>query len=287
MPLHERPIAWHFNHSLLDRRVVARSVAERRKLARCVIRIGADHGLVAFRCSGTHLHYLLSCDREGAARFFQRVDESLRRSLGLLVGFSRAYGKPVNDQGYLKTAFGYVVGNTDKHELAYDPLHEASMLPDLLGLRLLGGYAPRLVRELLPHVNRRSLLGYFGLSALEPGDDLRGLGDATAAALGLADLRGSSDEAIRARRALLHLAGGSLPVEELVTLTGVSARTLRRLRAGEPEPDLQRAVGLQVALRRIHAERMAHAGDPLLAGEGTQDYGTGGEPQVDVGGPAS
>ena len=287
MPNPASPIAWHFNHSLTDRRVIARSVAERRQLARCIIRIGADFGLLAFRCSGTHLHYLLACDEKGLPRFFQRVDESLRRGLVLPVGFTRAYGKPVNDQGYLKTAFGYVVGNTDKHEVAYDPLHEASMLPDLLGLRLLGGYAPRLVRELLPHVTRRLLLGYFGLSVLEPDAVLHDLAEAAAAALGLPNLDGSGAEAIRARRALVHLAGQRLPTEDLVALTGVASRTLRRLRQSDPEPDLVRAIGLQVALRRLHAERLASAPDPLLAGDGIQSYRPEKSPVVDEGDPAS
>lgn len=267
------PIAWHFNHSLVDRRVIARSVAERRLLARSVIRIGADHGLAAFRCSGTHLHYLLFCDRERAGRFMQRVSESLRRGLASPVGFAIGYGKAVDSQRYLRSAFGYVVGNTDKHEIAYDPLHEASMLPELLGLRLLGGDAPRLVREHLPSVTRRSLLGYFGLQELRVSDRLEHVAVASAAALALPALRGRGARLQRARVALVSHVGGRLSGAEIASLAGVSPRTLRRLRAVEPEPALLRAVGLQVALRCIHARRLELAQDPLLADDERAPYG--------------
>jgi hypothetical protein len=271
-------LAWHFNNSLLDRRVIARSVAERRLLARCVIRIGAEFDLGAFRCSGTHLHYLLFCSRERAGRFIQRVDESLRRGLQLPVGFGVAYGKPVDSQAYLRTVFDYVVGNTDKHETAWDPLHEASMLPDLLGLRLLGAYAPALVRGHLPNVTRRKLLAWFGLPELEPDDGFDGIAEAAAAALGLPHLAGGGGDTNRARCALVHVAGDHLRPAELARLAGVSERSLRRLRGRKPEPALVRALRLQITLRRVHAGRQAE--DPLFAGEGEADY----QPSVENGG---
>ncbi len=266
-------LAWHFNNSLVDRRVIARSVAQRRLLARSVIRIGDEHGLAAFRCSGTHLHYLLFCDRPRAGRFLQRVNESLRRGLGLPVGFSQAYGKAVDSQRYLRTAFSYVVGNTAKHEIDYDPLHEASVLPDLLGMRVLGAEAPRIVRESLPGVNRRKLLGYFGISALEPADDARWIVEAAAAALALPGLGEGGRDGLRARCVAAHLVGSRLADAELSSLMEVSTRSLRRLRLREPEPGLLHAVGLQVALRRGHAARLAARQDPLLASEDGGSYG--------------
>ncbi len=266
------PIAWHWNTHLVDRRVIAGDVDARRLLARSVIRIGRDFDLVAFRCSGTHLHYLTFCSREGVGRMAQRVAESLRRGLTLPVGFATLFAKPVDTQRYLRTAFDYVVANTQRHEINYDPLHEASLLPDLLGLRNLGSYSRRLVRNHLPHVDRKHLLSFLGLTSLEPAEDLAWLAEAATAALALPDLRHRSDETTRARRALAHVAGERMSRTELSGLACTSPRNLRRLCKAAPDAELMRAIQLQVALRKAHAERLERAADPLLASESPASY---------------
>ncbi len=268
-----QPIAWHSNTHLHDRRVIARDVAARRRLARSVIRIGADFGLLAFRCSGTHLHFLTVCARSDLGRMAQRLAESLRRGLNLPLGFAPLFVKPVDSQSYLRNAFEYVVANTERHEVSYDPLHEAAMLPDLLGLRLCGADALKLVGEYLPNVTRKNLLGYYSLGQLEPATEAQFLRDSAAAALGLRDLEGRGAESLRARAALVHAAGEGLSASQLAQLAGVSKRSLRRLRARPREPELVRAVQLQVALRQAHAQRLERAGDPLLASEAPAEYG--------------
>ena len=268
-----QPIAWHVNTHLQDRRVIARDVAARRLLARSVVRSGEDYGLLAFRCSGTHLHYLATCSRAEVGRMAQRIAESLRRGLGLPVGFAPLFAKPVDSQSYLRNGFDYVVANTERHELSYDPLHEAAMLPDLLGLRLCGACAHKLVAEYLPNVTRKNLLGYYTLGQLEPASESQFLRVSAAAALGLPDLDGRSVEVLRARAALVHAAGEGVAVSELAQAAGVSKRSLRRMHARQPEPELVRAVQLQVALRQAHAQRLERAGEPLLAGEAPAEFG--------------
>ena len=175
------------------------------------------------------------------------------------MGFAPLFAKAVDTQRYLGTAFDYVVANTQRHEINYDPLHEASLLPDLLGLRNLGPYSRRLVRNHLPSVNRKHLLSFLGLTSLEPASDPEFLAAAAAAAMALPDLRRRSDQATLVRRALVYLAC-------------TSTRNLRRMREAAPDAGLVRAIQLQVALRKAHAERLQCAADPLLASEPSASY---------------
>ena len=81
-----------------------------------------------------------------------------------------------------------------------DPWHDASVLPDLLGLRVLGGDVRERVRERLPRVDRRRLLEILGVEALHAGADLAIGVEAAAAAVARADLSGKARCVVAARR---------------------------------------------------------------------------------------
>ncbi|MBN1335216.1 MAG: hypothetical protein JXB39_04590, partial [Deltaproteobacteria bacterium] len=162
-------IAWHLMFRLVDQRVIAPSTAERRTLARTVYESCAAGGLLAFRGSDTHLHAVVLCDRVMAGAIARNLAIRLRWALDLDTRFDATRFQPVQDQRHLSNAVEYVLRQDVRHGFENDRLHDASLLPDLLGLRLLGPEVVRRFREHLPRLGRSSLLGFLGVPDLEPG----------------------------------------------------------------------------------------------------------------------
>jgi hypothetical protein len=259
-------LAQHICLRLNDNRVIAPSPCERRSAARAVLEQFAQATLLAFGLADTHLHLLAACARALAGELARRLEISLGRRLSLAIGFAPAYFKEVSDGSHLGRAFSYVLEQTAHHGLEWDPLHEASNLPDLLGLRPLGSYTATNVRQLLPRVTRDTLLGCLRLAALEPADEpLDRLELAVAAATGLSTLAGAGREALAARQALVQVAGHRLSARALAQRLGVCERTVYELRRRPPSARLVQAVRLQLGLIQLREDALIGTGLPFLA----------------------
>ena len=256
-------LAQHLMLRLVDDRVIAPSLFSRRRLARCVLKLGRKAILLAFRLVDTHLHVLVKCDRRTAGELARRLEIALRQQLELPVPFATAHIKPVRDQRHLRHLFAYIFRQEEHHGVHVDPRFEASNLPDLLGLRTVGSYTLDNVREHLPRIKLDDLAAERGLR-LRAEYQLDELPNAAAAAMAIpGHPRRWSRLAVAARRAAVHVAGSALATPRLARMLGVSERTVRRLRS-EPVPaELVRAVELQ--LRLTHNNRAAPAVSPAAA----------------------
>lgn len=248
-------LGYHVVFRLRDSRAIAPTVAARRRLARVVFAIGERSKLLAFRASWDHLHAQVACGRAEAGAFAQAVGSALKQVLDVPEGFSPARLTPIEDGRHLSRTFAYVLRNAEKHGLVDDPLHEASSLPDLLGLRVVGTDAIPRVRSLLPATSRPQLLDALGVPELESAFVADWLVDAAAGAMALPDLSGASDDACRARRAAARVGSGLVAPSVLADVLGVTSRTLRRLCASAPDPVLERAIPLRMGLRAAFGTR--------------------------------
>jgi len=243
-------LAHHIMLRLVDSRVIAPDEKAGRALACSVLRVGRSYRLIVFRSSDTHLHLTAACCRVAAGQLARRLEISLRRRLALPVPFERARVKVVGDQRHLGNVFDYSMRQEQRHGIAVDPLFTASNLPDLLGMRLVGGYTRTNLRRYLPRVSRGQLLGYLDRPDLDAAplavDDLA---DAAAAAFGLPDLCGKRPDVARARRAAARVAAGLATASAIGELLGVDRRTVFRLRSQAIEPAAVEAVRLQLRLR--------------------------------------
>jgi hypothetical protein len=246
----------HLVFRLADNRVIAPSPEERRQVARALLELARQAELLAFGLADTHLHLLAGCAREAAGQLARRVEISLVQRLSLEVGFVPAYLKPVDEGNHLYRAFTYVLEQTTHHGLSWDPLHEASNLPDLLGMRLLGAYTAATVRRRLPRITRQDLLSRMGIGELQPVDGPAELVTRAAlAAAGLPSLNGKFPEAVEARRAVVQLLR-DLPLAQRAVLLGVADRTVRDLRRRPADPRLVQAIRLQLGLMQQRAQAL-------------------------------
>jgi hypothetical protein len=159
----------------------------------------------------------------------------------------------VYDVRHLKTAFFYVLGQDRHHGLSNDPLHEASNLPDLLGVRTLAIWTAVHVKKYLPRVKREHLLAVAGWSD-EAAPQLAGLADAAAAAVGLSDLKGNTVGARRARRAAVEV-GAALSNSALAGMLGLSRQAVGRIRKRPAHTATVDAVRGQLMARAASANR--------------------------------
>ncbi len=261
------PIGFHVTMRLADDRVIAPSIAARRRIARLVRHHGAGCGLLAFRVVDSHIHLLLLCDRASAGEFARRLALAIHGALAPGAPFEPSRCRPFTDAAHLRNAFDYVLRQSARHGVLHDPRHDGSVLPDLLGLRVGGREIALRVREHLPRVTRDFLLGHLGVSALEEVDGVGPLVgtlvDAAAAAFALPDLDGSSDDVILARAAAVAAVPG-VRTAVLVETLGVSSRAIQRIRLLSPPPGHIRAVRLQLGLGAALAAALAAAPAPGL-----------------------
>jgi len=243
-------IAQHVSLRLVDGRPLTTCQLQRRALARAVLIKLRGTALLAFGLADNHLHLLLACVRALAAQLAKTVELSLRRRLTLPVPFSPAHLTAVEDNRHLDRAFRYVLRQPERHGLDDDPHREASSLPDLLGLRPLGGFTTANVRRELLRISRQDLLDLLGVPDLRPTDGpVEWTVEATLAAAALPSLAGTACEVVLARRAALSvIAGRVLPRHAAATL-GICDRTLRRARRAPVDATLVEAIRRQLCLR--------------------------------------
>jgi hypothetical protein len=251
-----QPIGYHVTCRLKDSRVIAPTPEKRRLLSRTVLEKTADHQLLAFNGPDTHLHMELVEPRAVCGRVVQHTEITIKARLKIPIGFDEAEFKPILSQGHLYRAFHYILSQEPHHGLVRDPFHEASNLSDLLGLRVLGAFTARHVRELLPRIKREDLLPHLGVletTAWKPASGpIELLVPATLAAAGLQTLTRDA-EGRRARRAAIEVAGPDVPRGLLASMLAIERTTLRRSSQLEVDEKLIKAIALQIGLRRIVA----------------------------------
>jgi hypothetical protein len=261
------PIAFHVNFHPANRQVIAPSVGARRRLASILLAEEHRADLLTFRAVDTHVHLLVLCDRARAGRLVQRVGSALRQALGLPVPFEPAWYEPVLDQRHLVKAFLYVARNADNHGFGADPHHEASALPDILGMRRLAPELGLRVRERLGRLSPGDLEPILGVPIPEPAFHADHLLDAACASLALPHLRGNAPGTVRLRRAVARLALEELGATEIAELLGCDRRSVVRLAHTEEDSPLALAIGRQMAFRHALAQKSGtcRTGGPLLS----------------------
>lgn len=259
LELDRHALAYHVTMRLSDGRGIARNAATLRLAARLFVRHGMQRGLVAFRIADTHAHVLAASDRRTAGQLALYVESALRQALRLPAPFEPAHVRPISDSRHLGSAFRYVLRQEEHHGTQFDPAHDGSILPDLLGMRFIGA-APLLsrVRALLPRYTRSELVRAAGMVSFDADSapvELALVPDAAAASLGLGSIHGGSAAHHRARLAAVHLLGSALSAARAAQLLGLSERSVERLRARAPECALLEAARLQLRWRSARLTR--------------------------------
>lgn len=235
-----------------DDRVIAPTTREQRILARTVLGKGREFGLIAFSMADTHLHMENLGKREESVELARRVEISLGYSLDGAPRFVKAGLEEIMDQYHLINTFTYILKQDRRHGLSLDPLRDASNLPDLLGMRIVGQYTAARVRQHLPRIGRVKLLECLGVPSLMPAEGpLEDLVPAAAAAIGRSGLTGCSADVVAARRAVIEIAGRELGCTKLSRLLSVHRCSVFRIMARPVDCKLVTAVRLQVALHGL------------------------------------
>ncbi len=243
-------LGFHVTFRLGDSRVIAPDTPAQRRLARAVLKAARPYTLLAFRCADTHGHLLFIGEEADIREAVRRALIATSRALRLPVPFSRPHLEPVFDQFHLDNTFHYILRQADHHGFAHDPFHDASNLPDLLGLRTVGAWCAGHVRARLPRVDRATLLGHLGAADLDARSPaLAVLPEAAAAAIGRSALAGNSAPVCAARQAAVQVGRALARPGEVAAALGLAPRTVRKLAAAAPDPALQRAVLGQARLR--------------------------------------
>jgi hypothetical protein len=252
------PLGFHITLRLAPDRNIAPSPEARRLLARTIATVARPFPVLAFRWADTHGHVLAVCTRRVAGELARRIEIALQHSLKPGVPFAAAHFTPIVDLAHLRSAFLYILGQDERHGLGNDPFHEASNLPDLLGARTIAAWTRAHVRELIARLKRSDLL-MIARWAGAPGTATGAcdaLVDAAAAAVGIPNLEGNHADAVRARRAAIEVASAATS-SELARMLGMTPQGIRRLRRVPADPEVVRAVQLQLGLRaRVVADSL-------------------------------
>ncbi len=251
------PIAWHVTARLQRSRVIPNP--------RGVARVVLDHArrdtaaqLLAFSVPDNHVHLLFSGPRDAVGQRVNHLLGGLTRRLDLDGGFSAAWFGPMETQQHFERTLHYVLRQHQRHETTHDLFREASSLPDLLGLRPLGGFLiPRVLRE-LPRLRRGALLGHLGVRELKSGTMSQHLHEAAAAVIAAPNLQGNSRPVAKARVAAAHWGRNrGLSARWLADHLHTDPRSVRRCLSRQPDRALVQAIGLQVGLRETLVARSA------------------------------
>jgi hypothetical protein len=251
------PMAWHVTARLLGGRVVCRSAGARRCAARAVHAQGGARGMATFGLADTHLHAMLICDRETAGRFANYVESSLGWRLRSPVGFECARFTAVESQKHMGSTLWYSLRQEARHGTAIDPFHDGTILPDLVGARVMrvgeervaGSHARQLIARWLPRIRPGQLMEELHLAPEGTPLPFDLLADAAAGAVGLTSVHTRHLDAIDARRALVHVGCKHLSRCELAELLEASPRAVDRLLQRPPRAAVVRALELQLRMR--------------------------------------
>lgn len=244
------PIGWQLILRRVDDAVLVPGVAQARRFSSLVCRLGAGLPLLAFQAAGGHAHVVVLSDRPTAGELARRLNLGLGQSLGHRGALEAVRLRPVHDQAHARNLVRYVLDQRRHHDLTPDPFHEASALPDLLGLRLAGAWMRDQHVQRMPELPRRALIE---LLSQDPWTverfDPACLAQAAAAALPVEALVGRPPLVVAARAAAVQVARGRLRSAEVAAALSCPLRTVQRLAGVPVAPELLRAVEGQWRLR--------------------------------------
>ena len=233
------PIGWQIILRRRDDGPLAATTADRRNLAACTTRILRDTGLVSFGVAGGHGHWPGRWTREEAGQAARALQIGLGRVLGHAGELEPARLRPIHDQRHLSHAFLYAITQQSHHDVVPDPTYEATALPDLLGLRVGGGWLRSWVAERLPALRRPQLVAILGV---DPDDvvatELDCLADAAAAAVPLPDLTGRTPVEVLARAAAVQVAWDGFRSAAIAEAFALTLRSTQRLNGVAVPPDV-------------------------------------------------
>ncbi len=277
------PVGWQIIIRRRDDAILAPGVAARRCFARTIARVARGMPLLSFNAAAGHGHLQIAGCRAQAGELARRIQLSLGHHLGHARQLEPARLRPVHDQRHQQHLFRYILDQTQHHGLPTDPFHDASALPDLLGLRVTGAWMRAVVGERLPTLRLHALADRLDFDPFViDTTSLDGLADAAAAALGEVSLGDRSPRALVGRAAAVRVAAPGFGTTALAQHLQVSTRTVQRLLRRPVTEALLTAVRGQWSLRtRVAA---ATAGDAAGATPGDAAGATPGDTAADTAG---
>ncbi len=175
----------------------------------------------------------------------------LKKRLKLDVSFNPVYIKPIHNQQHLINTFFYILDQNEHHGVNSDPFYEGSIIPDILGLRVLPKPLPNTLSQYLPRIKKSDLPSLAKLDLHAEITDLTPLPQATTAAVGIHRLDKKCKKSMAARTAAIHIAESKIPNSTLAEWLNISPRSVRRLKSHQPDPTLLKAVMGQLRIRQI------------------------------------
>jgi hypothetical protein len=266
---------WHITFAGADRPTLAATPAERLAVTRTLARVGG--GCLLFFCVvDDHVHVVIRTTRAQAGRLASALAQAW--SVHIARPLDPARIRPVEGRAHLESLVRYVLDQTTHHKLDLDTpvaLWEGSAFPDLVGARVLQGFRPDGLREVLPRFERSKIWSAVGLPLLDPASDeeLAAVGPAAVArsalaAIGRTEFASRADDVVRARIVVASIGRrlGWHP-STLADQLGSSMRSVRRHSTAEVDPRIGGAMRLQVAIR---AARTGAGIRPFAGGEQAQ-----------------
>ena len=261
---------WHITLTSSHRQTLFQTEQELRAAVRTIDRVAGD--CVIMFCivdDHTHVWVFAPADRIDA------LARSLRHALepSAAVPLDVVYYKPVATRNHQRRMVPYLLDQLEHHGVKASPATwPGGCYQDLIGARKLDRFRFRL-RQVLPRLRRDELDSAVGLAPGElrdaTADEIRRAGAIGIAEAALASVAagpvvtGHPRHVTRARRAAAHLAEAvGIRTVDLADAFDLPPRTVRRLVSEAADPDLVRAIRLQVALARLPLTRAA---DPSAA----------------------
>jgi hypothetical protein len=247
-------IAHHVTARLVADRSIAVSPLDLRLASEIIFRYGERRGLIAHRFADTHLHAILTGDRRAAGVFVRCAESELRKQLRISVAFEGARIRPIETVRHLSYGVRYAFTQETHHGTSFDPAHDGSSLPELLGMRVRSSGIAVRFRAALPRIQRAMLIEWLGFPAIDDVDavvDVSLIADSCSAAFGLADLHGFGARHESARRTAVHLLARIAPNESAASWLAISSRSACRYRAAEVVALELRAAERQLRLRTM------------------------------------
>lgn len=251
---------WHLTLSSSHRLTFFPTEQQMRAAVRTIDRIVGE--LAAMFCvvdDHVHVWFMTTVSRVGF------ITGALRRALGPLAAavIDVVHHKPIAKRSHQRSMVGYLLDQLGHHRIDEPPaLWSGACYQDLIGARRLERFRPR-IRRLLPRLSRGDIDRAVGVA---PGslreatpEQVRraasaGVVEAAAAALAVGPkLVGRARPVTLARRAACHVAtAAGIRQTDLSEAMELPTRTIRRLLSEPAEPDLLRAVRLQLGLRSLN-----------------------------------
>lgn len=227
--------------------------ASARKLARRVLKFGADYRLTLFSAPSDHIHTVVHCSRRRAGLWARALEGALTRALDFNPGFRPAHIQPVVTHAHRRRMVDYVFDQHRKHGVLGDPLLECSNLLDALSIRLIDNRSAFELKDAYPWLTAEDLLPYVG-GPVAPNSNLERLPEAIRVVCGGLPIESKKAPARRAREAGIRLARrAGLGFQATASLIGVSRSAVTRaLSQTDSQADLSvaRATALLERVKR-------------------------------------